>query len=250
MSDFAQFSIAALQVIWINLLLSGDNAVVIAMACRGLNPRERRRGMIIGAGFAAVLLIVFASALTALIALPYLRLASGCALLWIAVKLLTEKPPGEGKESAAVGSLRQAVQIIVVADIIMSLDNVVAVAAVARGRYGLIGLSLAVGIPIVFGGSALVLALLKRFPIIVWAGAALLGFVAGELIADDPALAPWLKGIGIGPPSGPATRHLETLGLTPADVLLGALGAVVVLVAGHVGRGRRTENERQGTDDG
>jgi YjbE family integral membrane protein len=244
MSDFTQFSIAALQVVWINLLLSGDNAVVIAMACRGLNPRERRWGMIIGAGLAAVLLIVSASAITALIALPYLRLVSGCALLWIAAKLLAETPRGEVKESGAVESLRRAVRIIVVADIIMSLDNVVAVAAIARGRYGLIGLSLAVSIPIVFVGSALVLALLKRFPIIVWAGAALLGFVAGELIADDPALATWLQGIGIGSPSGLAARQLEPFGLTPAEVVLGTLGAAVVLAAGHVGRRRRTEDQR------
>jgi YjbE family integral membrane protein len=243
MSDFTQFLIEALQIVWINLLLSGDNAVIIAMACRPLPQRERRWGMIIGAGFAAVLMIVFASAITALIALPYLRLIGGCALLWIAVKLLGEKPPGEAKESMAVESLRRAVQIIVVADIIMSLDNVVAVAAVARGRYGLLGLSLAVSVPIVFGGSALVLALLERFPVIVWAGAALLGFVAGELIADDPAIAPWLQAIGIGPGSAMAARQLEALGLTPADAVLGTLGAVAVLVAGHVWR-RRTKADR------
>jgi len=235
MSEFTQFWIAALQIVWINLLLSGDNAVVIAMACRGLRPRERRWGMIIGAGLAGVLLIVFAGAITALMGLPFLRLLGGCALLWIAVRLVGVKPPGAAEESMAVDSLRRAVQIIVVADIIMSLDNVVAVAAVARGNYVLIGLSLAVSIPIVFIGSALIAKLLHRFPIIVWAGAALLGFVGGELIAEDPVLAPWLQATPLR--SG-------------ANVAFGTLGAGMVLVLGRLWNSRTAADGRSRADGG
>jgi YjbE family integral membrane protein len=234
MSEFTQFWIAALQIVWINLLLSGDNAVVIAMACRGLRPRERRWGMIIGAGLAGVLLLGFASALTALSALPFLRLLSGCALLWIAVRLVA-KPPGEAEESMPADSLWRAVQIIVVADIIMSLDNVLAVAAVARGNYALIGLSIAISVPIVFVGSALISRLLKRFPIIVWAGAALLGFVGGELIAEDTALGPWLQAIPIG---------------AEANIAFGTLGAGIVLLLGRMWRRRAAAGARPTPDGG
>ena len=208
--------------------------MVIAMACRGLRPRERRWGMIIGAGLAGVLLIAFTSIVTALIALPFLRLLGGCALLWIAVRLLGAKPPGAAEETMAVDSLRRAVQIIVAADIIMSLDNVVAVAAVARGNYALIGLSLAISIPIVFVGSALISRLLKRFPIIVWAGAALLGFVGGELIAEDTVLGPWLQAIPIR---------------SEANIAFGTLGAGIVLVLGRMCK-RRAAGDRRATPDG
>jgi YjbE family integral membrane protein len=231
-----QFWLAALQIVWINLLLSGDNAVVIAMACRGLPPRERRWGMIIGAGVASALLIAFSSAMTALMALPYLRLLGAGALLWIAIRLVGPAELEEGDQSRAVASLRRAVRIIVLADIIMSLDNAVAVAALAHGRYALIGLGLAVSIPIVYGGSAIVLALIGRFPIIIWAGGALLGFVAGELFADDPVLASWLRELvdtHIGSWLPEAARHFQhELSLDLTDVAFGLLGAGLVIVAG------------------
>jgi len=247
-----QFWLAALQIVWINLILSGDNAVVIAMACRGLRPRERRWGMIIGAGMAATLLIAFSSAMTALLALPYLHLLGAGALLWIAIGLVDPTEPAAADASRPVENLRRAIRIIVVADVIMSLDNAVAVAALARGRYALIGLGLAVSIPIVYGGSAIILALIGRFPIIVWAGGALLGFVAGEMFVDDPTLS-WLREMvdaALGSALPERVRHFQReLGPDLADLAFGLVGAAIVIVAGLVARRRRTDDRRQTTDD-
>jgi YjbE family integral membrane protein len=245
-----QFWLAALQIVWINLLLSGDNAVVIAMACRGLRPRERRWGMTIGAGVASLLLIAFSSVMTALMVLPYLRLLGAAALLWIAIGLVRPREHEEAGASIAAADLRRAVRTIVLADFIMSLDNAVAVAALARGRYALIGLGLAISIPIVYGGSAIVLALIRRFPIIIWAGGALLGLVAGELFADDPVLASWLPALAethIGALLPEALRHLQQqFGLNLAHVVFGLLGAAIVIIVGLVQRtddgGRRTKD--------
>ena len=182
------FWVSVVEVIWVNILLSGDNAVVIALACRGLPPRERLWGMVIGAGVASVLLIVFTSLVSVLMTLPYLRLLGSLALLWIAVKLLAPQAHDAEDTREAVEDLWRAVRIVVIADIIMSLDNVIAVAAVAKGHYVLLIIGLAVSIPIVIAGSALILALLERFPILVWGGAAILGWVAGDIFASDPVI--------------------------------------------------------------
>ncbi|HEX5510048.1 MAG TPA: YjbE family putative metal transport protein, partial [Pseudolabrys sp.] len=162
-ADFssATFWVSVLQVIWINILLSGDNAVVIALACRGLPPRERLWGMIIGAGFASVLLIIFTVVVAKLLTLPYLKLVGSIALVWIAIKLLAPQSHDDEDTPEAVDDLWRAVRIVVVADIVMSLDNVVAVAAVAKGQYILLTLGLAVSIPMVIAGSAIILALLE-----------------------------------------------------------------------------------------
>jgi YjbE family integral membrane protein len=180
------FWLAVLQVIWINILLSGDNAVVIALACRGLPPRERLWGMIIGAGFASVLLITFTGVVSMLMTLPYLKLAGSLLLLWIAVKLLIPENTQGDDGPEAHDNLWRAVRVVVIADIVMSLDNVIAVAAVAQGQYVLLTLGLAVSIPMVIAGSAIILALLERFPILIWGGAAILGWVAGDIFASDP----------------------------------------------------------------
>src|SRR6185437_4787100 len=182
------FWLAVVQVIWINILLSGDNAVVIALACRGLPPKERRWGMIIGAGVASVLLIVFTGVVSVLMTLPYLKLVSAIALLWIAIKLLAPQAHDAEDTPEAIEDLWRAVRLVVVANIVMSLDNVIAVAAVAKGDYVLLTLGLVVSIPIVIAGSAIILALLERFPILVWGGAAILGWVAGEIFASDPII--------------------------------------------------------------
>jgi YjbE family integral membrane protein len=179
------FWLAVVQVIWINILLSGDNAVVIALACRGLPPKERRWGMIIGAGVAAVLLIVFTGVVSVLMTLPYLKLVSAIALLWIAIKLLAPQAHDAEDTPEAIEDLWRAVRLVVVANIVMSLDNVIAVAAVAKGDYVLLTLGLMVSIPIVIAGSAIILALLERFPILIWGGAAVLGWVAGEIFSSD-----------------------------------------------------------------
>jgi YjbE family integral membrane protein len=234
-SIFAQFSqpqfwVAVVQIIWIDLVLSGDNAVVIAMACRGLPARQRRRGMIIGAGVAAALLIVFTITVSALMTLPYLRLISACALIWIAIKLVGPDRHDEADTPQAAESLWRAVRIVVVADVIMGLDNAVAVAAVANGRYVLLGLGLAISIPIVVAGSAIVLRLIERFPIIVWAGGAVLGWVAGELFVSDPVIESHVSALTL------VNFDVYRMSLNLAELGFGLLGAVMVIVAGAAWR--------------
>jgi YjbE family integral membrane protein len=145
----------------------------------------------IGSGTAAVLLIVFALIITPLLLLPYVKLIGGLALIYIAVKLLIPETAGEEDVEAAT-HLWRVVRIVALADIILSLDNIIAVAAVARGNLALLMTGLAISIPIVFLGATLIMALLERFPLLVWAGAALLGWIAGETIATDPAVAGYL----------------------------------------------------------
>ncbi len=181
------FWFAVLRIIFVNFLLSGDNAVVIAMACRGLPPPQRRWGLVIGAGVAVILRIILVGVLTRLMLLPYLKLVGGVALIFIAAKLIVPEE-AERDEIQAVAHLWRAVMIIAIADIIMSVDNMVAIAAIAQGNLLLLAIGLAVSIPLIVAGAALIMALLNRFPIMVWAGTALLGWVAGEIIVDDPVL--------------------------------------------------------------
>lgn len=179
---------AVLEIILINILLSGDNAVVIALACRTLPPRQRLWGMVVGAGVASVLLIVFTGIVATLMTLPWLKLVGSAALAWVAVKLVAPDDGGGAGHVEAAAGLWRAVRIVVIADIVMSLDNVIAVAAAAKGNYVLLGLGLVVSIPIVIAGSALIMALLERLPLLVWGGAALLGWIAGDTFASDPIL--------------------------------------------------------------
>src|SRR5215470_1467823 len=220
------FWTTVLEIILINILLSGDNAIVIALACRKLPRPQRRWGMIIGAGVASVLLIVFTGIISTLMTLPFLKLLGGCALLWIAFRLLVSDADEHHVE--AVEDLWRAVRIVVVADVIMSLDNVIAVAAAARGSYVLLGLGLIVSIPVVIFGAALIMALLERFPALVWAGGALLGWIAGGLIFDD--LGHFLPG------AGNLTFRLDSgilgeLTIDPVDLAFSAMGSVVVLTS-------------------
>lgn len=179
--------LALLQIIWINVLLSGDNAVVIALACRSLPEKARRMGVVLGAGVAVVLRILFTGIVATLLALPWLKLVGSLALMWIAVDLAS---PDEGGEETvqASDSLWKAVGTVAVADIVMSLDNVVAVAAIADGNWFLLVFGLAISIPLIIAGSSLVMALIDRFPLLVWAGAALLGWVAGDMLLGDVAV--------------------------------------------------------------
>src|SRR5947199_2938266 len=181
------FWVALLKIMWINILLSGDNAVVIAMACRGLPRRQRLWGMVLGAGVAVVLRILFTGVVASLMLLPFLKIVGGLALFYISVKLLVPEDPDED-EVEAVEHLWRAVRIVAIADIIMSLDNVIAIAAAAQGNMALLVLGLAISIPLIVAGAALIMALLDRYPILVWAGAALLGWIVGEVIATDPAI--------------------------------------------------------------
>jgi YjbE family integral membrane protein len=192
---YTTFWLAIGQIIFINALLSGDNAIVIAMACRGLPQPQRRWGLVIGAGLAALLRIVFTAVLASLMLLPYLKLIGGAGLLAIAAKLLVTEGTDKNRIEA-VAHLWRAVLVIVVADIIMSFDNVVAIAAAARGDYVLLAIGLAISIPLLVVGAALIAALLERFPVLVWFGAALLGWIAGETMVTDPVIASRLAPLG------------------------------------------------------
>lgn len=237
-----QFWVAVVQIVWIDVVLSGDNAVVIAMACRDLPARQRRLGMIIGAGTAALLLVIFTLVVSALLQLRWLRVVAAGLLILIAVKLLDSTPDRATESAQAAKGLWRAVGLVVAADVIMSLDNAVAVAAVANGRYVLLGVGLAISVPIVVAGSAIVLELMRRFPIIVWAGAAILGWVAGDLLVSDPVVAPHLSALApavFGADSAVvvAERSLESrTGLSLVELIISLLGAALVLAAGAMRR--------------
>jgi YjbE family integral membrane protein len=232
------FWLAALQIMGINILLSGDNAVVIALACRALPPRERFWGMVFGAGVAAILLIVFTGLVATLMTLPYLKLVGGLALFWVAIKLVSPQPHDAEDTPEAVEDLWRAVRVVVVANIVMSLDNVIAVAAAAKGNYLLLGLGLAVSIPIVIAGSALFLAILERFPVVVWGGGALLGWIAGGLLPEDPIVAPYVAGTtGVAFDTAYTwfgkSGHLKwDFEIELAQVICGILGAIIVVGVG------------------
>jgi YjbE family integral membrane protein len=219
----AVFWAAVLQIVFINILLSGDNAVVIALACRGLPRRERIWGMVIGAGVAVILRLIFTGVVGRLMLLPYLKVAGGLALIYVAAKLLVPESADRNKVEA-VAHLWRAVRIVVVADIIMSLDNVIAVAAVAQGNFVLLAIGLAASIPIILAGAALVMALLERFPVLVWAGAALLGWIAGDVIATDPAVTGYL------------TATLGAKFAAQAEFAAAASGILLVIAAGGLWR--------------
>jgi YjbE family integral membrane protein len=237
------FWLAVGKIIWINVLLSGDNALVIAMACRGLHGRHRLWGMVIGAGIAVVLLIAFTGIVATLMSLPYLKLVGGIALLVIAAKLLV--PEDEGDEIAAGTTLWHAIRIVVIADIVMSLDNVIAVAAAANGQFSLLILGLAISIPMIIAGAALIMLVLDRFPLLVWLGAMLLGWIAGDVIASDPAVQPLLRHLLDGQMvlNVDATSALFgsshfSLDSDLMESIASVLGAIVVLVAGSIWRRR------------
>jgi YjbE family integral membrane protein len=181
------FWVAVLEIIWINVLLSGDNAIVIALACRSLPPKQRFGGMVIGTAVALAMRLGFASIVSTLMLFPYIKIVGGAALLWIAVKLLVPEQPGG--HAAPADGLWRAVKIIALADIVMSLDNVIAVAAAANGNYALLVFGLGISVPAIVAGATIIMAMLSYFPLIVWAGAALLGWIAGDVIASDPIIA-------------------------------------------------------------
>ena len=187
-----QFWVAAFEIVVINILLSGDNAVVIALACRNLPPRQRRWGIIWGAAGAVVLRIILTFFAVSLLKLPYLNLIGGVLLVWIGIKLISDED-GDGHDVKAADRLMVAIRTIIVADLVMSLDNVIGVAGAAKGSVLLIVFGLVVSIPLVVVGAQLIMKLIERFPILVIAGGGLLGFVAGEMMVADTAVAPWIN---------------------------------------------------------
>ena len=178
------FWIGLVKIIWINIILSGDNAVVIALAARSLPPEQQKKAIMIGSGAAVVLRIVLTVVAAKLLELSFLQIIGGCLLLWIGYQLLTGDEDGEG-ESKGNSGMMAAVRTILIADLVMSLDNVIAVAATAQGNMVLLILGLAISIPLVIFGSTLMIKLMERFPVIVTLGAALIGWVGGETIVND-----------------------------------------------------------------
>jgi YjbE family integral membrane protein len=189
------------KIIWVNLLLSGDNAVVIALAARSLPPQQQKMAVGWGAGAAVIMRVILTIFAVALLTLPWLKIVGGALLLWIGVKLLV--PENDAEQVASSDNLFQAIKTILIADLVMSLDNVLAVAAAADSaapsaelapmKYTLLVLGLAISIPIVIFGSTLMLKLMERWPIIITAGAALLGWIAGEMMVTDPAIDSWVE---------------------------------------------------------
>jgi YjbE family integral membrane protein len=218
------FWIPLLQIIWINIVLSGDNAVVIALAARSLPPRQQRLAVAWGSGAAVAMRIILTLFAMALLRLPYVKLVGAALLLWIGVKLLL--PDEDGGDVDGHKGLLAAVKTVLIADLVMSLDNVIALAAVAGDSVSLLVLGLAISIPLVIFGSTLLLKVMERFPIVIAVGGALLGFVAGGMAVDDPALGGWMK------------ANFSTLANKPVlagfhlELIVGLIGALLVVLVG------------------
>jgi len=186
-----QFWIGLGQIIVVNIVLSGDNAVVIALAARSLPEHQQKRAVFWGSGAAVVMRIVLTIVAVELLKLPYLKLVGAALLLWIAVQLLLPEEDG-GDDIDGSSNMIAAIKTILIADLVMSLDNVIAVAAAAKGNMTLLILGLAISIPLVIFGSTLLLKLMDRFPAIVTGGAGLLGWVAGDMAVTDPSIKDWV----------------------------------------------------------
>src|SRR2546423_8464944 len=238
----APFWIAALQISGVIVILSVDNAVVIAMACLSLPPRQRLWGMILGAGVAVLLRVIFTLVVAQAMTYPFLKLIGGALLFWVAIKLVSEDADNDSEMESAT-NLWRAVRIVAIADIVMSLDNVIAIAASAELAAAqvdaahamaiktmLIIFGLATSVPLIIAGSAILMALLERYRVLVWGGGALLGWVAGAIMTSDPAVVSWL---------GEATAgDLHAWG--------GRLGALIVVCVGlWIVRRRRSLNAEE-----
>jgi YjbE family integral membrane protein len=180
------FFIALIQIIAIDIVLGGDNAIIIALACRNLPPKQKRLGILWGTAGAIILRVILVFFASALMTTPGLRLIGGILLLWIGVKLLTDQAEHDlSGKIAEKSSLMGAIQTIIVADFVMSLDNALAIAAASKGSLFLVIFGLVLSVPIIIGGSAIILRFMERYPIIITIGAGLLGWLGGDLIAND-----------------------------------------------------------------
>ena len=224
----AAFWIALLQIIWVNILLSGDNAVVIALAARSLPAQQQKKAIVIGSAAAIIMRIVLTLVAAKLLLLPWLKLIGALLLVYIGVSLLLPEGEDEGGGHAQ-GNLLTAIRTIMIADLVMSLDNVVAVAAAAqKGPEGsqlmLLVLGLGLSIPLIVFGSTILLKVMERFPIIIVLGAALLGYLAGEMLVSDPVDAEWFQ-----------------VHVPHAHLVFGVVGAVLVVMLGKLLRRRSAQ---------
>lgn len=185
-----QFWVSVLQIIAIDVLLSGDNAVVIALACRNLPPEQRRKGVMLGVAGAVSLRVILTFFAVSLLTLPYIKLVGAALLLWIGIKLLLPEDEDGGEHIQGNAHLWGAVKTIIIADFVMSLDNVLGVAAVAHGNVWLLVFGLLVSIPMIAWSSQMVLKLIDRYPVVIYAGGALLGYVAGEMLVTEASMKP------------------------------------------------------------
>ncbi len=228
----AAFWAALGSIIWVNILLSGDNAVVIALAARSLPPEHQKKAIFWGSAAAIVMRIGLTVIALEMLKWPYLKLVGGLLLVYIGVSLLVDDDDGgEQGADAAKASILAAIRTILIADLVMSLDNVIAVAAAAKGNIPLLVIGLAISIPLIIFGSTLLLKVMERFPLIVTAGAALLGFLAGEMVLTDP---------GVVARVGEQSHTVVNIA--------GALGAALVVVIGTALQ-RRHERARAATTE-
>ena len=233
-----EFWLAVGQIIMIDILLGGDNAVVIALACRKLPDAQRAKGIMWGTVGAIVLRVILIFFALTLLKLPFLKLVGGLLLLWIGMKLLVPEDEDEHGNIQASDKLWAAVKTVIVADFVMSLDNVIAIAGAAEGAGGdhqmpLVIFGLLVSIPIIVWGSQLVIKLMDRFPLVITLGAMLLGWIAGTMMVGDPALASWV-------PSQAGDKPGSTVVLPALYYACGVGGALLVLALGKLVAARKT----------
>ena len=225
------FWVALGQIIIADILLSGDNAVVIALAARSLPAEQQKRAILIGSGAAILMRVALTLVAAQLLQMPWLKLIGGVLLLYVGISLLLPEDEGHGEGGGGVskGTMAAAVRTILIADLVMSLDNVIAVAAASKGSTFLLIFGLALSIPLMIWGSTFLLKIIERFPIIVWLGAALLGFIAGEIIVTDPAIAAWVDGLA------------KSWGLSVQNLarIAGVIGAALVAGIGYLMVNRR-----------
>lgn len=220
-----EFWVGLAKIIGVNIILSGDNAVVIALAARSLPQRQQKMAVFWGSGAAIVMRIVLTLFAVALLALPWLKLVGSVLLFWIGIKLLV--PEEDEADIEASDKMLAAIKTILVADLVMSLDNVIAVAAAAGGSLVLLVLGLAISIPLVIFGATLLIKLMERHPVIITVGAALIGWVAGEMLATDLALRGWLTDLGAA-----YVNDRPYFGGVSLEYLMGAAGVAVVVGVG------------------
>lgn len=212
-----QFWDGLLKIIVVNILLSGDNAVVIALACRSLPDRYRNKAVIAGSAGAVIVRVIFCLIIAWLMTIPAIKLIGGVLLLWIGVKLMMPEEEGDGDVKSSA-NLWGAIQTIIIADVVMSLDNVIAIVAAAKGDVVLIIIGLIMSVPLIVFGSQLLMKVLNRYPLLVTAGAGLLGWLGGEIMAGDPLVHRWV----------------ETRGAGYGEWIAAAAGAALVVVLGTV----------------
>ncbi|HEY5366665.1 MAG TPA: TerC family protein [Casimicrobiaceae bacterium] len=214
----------------INIVLSGDNAVVIALACRSLAPRQQRNAFIVGTAGIVVLMTALTSCAALLMTLPWIQLGGSLLLLWIGAKLLL--PEGEQGDVDDTANFWVAVKTIIIADLVMSIDNVLGMAGAAKGHYGMLFVGLVITMPLILFGSAMLMKVMERFPVVVTIGAGLLGYVAGDMAVGDIAVHGWI------------TVHAPSL-----EWIAPAVGVVIVIAAGKLLAQRKMRAQQAREDD-